>query len=177
MTQHPKRCETCTNDECDFNENRWGSTWHNDIYYFMKKCGCASHSSASEPVPLLEYCDNEVCMDKGRSGCDPENCNYIKSVKVQNRIKHDASHSRAEGPVLESNPCEENGCTDIEICDEMCEHARIYSPAYVRESRQKAREKVLDEALAEFQNINAPPVRVTYIRHVLESLRQQEGKP
>lgn len=45
------------------------------------------------------------------------------------------------------------------------------------QARKAGREQVLDEALAEFQNINAPPVRVTYIRHVLESLRQQEGKP
>jgi len=71
-SKHPKRCETCTNDECDFNEDRWGSTWHNDIYYFMKKCGCASHSSASEPVPdsatLIEYAQREWANREERRG-------------------------------------------------------------------------------------------------------------
>ena len=31
------------------------------------------------------------------------------------------------------NPCEEQGCTDTEQCDEICEHSRIYSPAWVKE--------------------------------------------
>lgn len=45
------------------------------------------------------------------------------------------------------NPCIENGCTDIENCDEICEHSRIFSPAWVKQHdtdiRKDEREKVL----------------------------------
>ena len=50
-----------------------------------------------------------------------------------------------------SNPCEEQGCTDIENCDEICDHSRIYSPAWVKEHdaaiRKVERERVLDKLL------------------------------
>ena len=31
------------------------------------------------------------------------------------------------------NPCIERGCTDIEDCDEICVHSRIFSPNWVKE--------------------------------------------
>lgn len=43
---HPQRCETCNKIECVFNLTKWYSTWHSDLYYFIDKMGCASHSSA-----------------------------------------------------------------------------------------------------------------------------------
>jgi len=42
-----------------------------------------------------------------------------------------------------SSACEDNGCTDPEACDEICEHSRIYSPAWVRKHDKEEREKVL----------------------------------
>ncbi len=94
-----------------------------------------------------------------------------------------ASHSSASGPAPEPNPCEENGCTDIENCDEICEHMRIYSPAYVRESRQKARAEVLDELAeptiraSEEAEQNGDYVSQTCYEDVLKwiaAIRQQE---
>jgi hypothetical protein len=38
------RCETCKNIDCVFAE-KWRTTWHSDMYYFINKMGCASHSS------------------------------------------------------------------------------------------------------------------------------------
>jgi len=53
---------------------------------------------------------------------------------------------RAKGEKLqEPNPCEENGCTDIENCDEICQHSRIYSPVQMQAARKAERERVLDE--------------------------------
>jgi len=41
----------------------------------------------------------------------------------------------------EENPCTENGCTDIENCDEICQHSQIYSPAWVNEHDKKSEVK------------------------------------
>lgn len=52
---------------------------------------------------------------------------------------------RAKGEKLqELNPCEENGCTDIENCDEICQHSRIYSPIQMQAARNAERERVLN---------------------------------
>jgi hypothetical protein len=45
--QHPQRCETCNKIECVFSITKWYSTWHSDLYYFINKMGCASHSTVS----------------------------------------------------------------------------------------------------------------------------------
>ena len=47
-----------------------------------------------------------------------------------------------------ATPCEENGCTDIENCDEICEHQRIYSQAWLREHDAAIRNAMLDEVIA-----------------------------
>jgi hypothetical protein len=47
------------------------------------------------------------------------------------------------------NPCEENGCTDIENCDEICQHSRIYSPVQMQQAIAQATAAVL-EILDEF---------------------------
>jgi hypothetical protein len=36
------------------------------------------------------------------------------------------------------NPCEESGCTDIENCDEICQHSRIYSPVQMQQAIAQA---------------------------------------
>lgn len=46
------------------------------------------------------------------------------------------------------NPCIENGCTDIENCDEVCQNSRIYTPLQMQQAKKEAtaaeRERVLD---------------------------------
>jgi len=52
-----------------------------------------------------------------------------------------ASHSEARPhPPAPENPCIENGCTDIENCDEICQHSRIYSPVQIQEAKTEAYE-------------------------------------
>ena len=36
-------------------------------------------------------------------------------------------------PASVPNPCAENGCTDTENCDEICQHQRIYSLAWLKD--------------------------------------------
>ncbi len=36
------------------------------------------------------------------------------------------------------NPCEENGCTDTDNCDEICQHSRIYSPVQMQQAVAQA---------------------------------------
>jgi len=42
------------------------------------------------------------------------------------------------------NPCEEQGCTDIHDCDEICEHQRMYTPAWVKQHDTAIRNVTLD---------------------------------
>ena len=42
-TPHSKICKTCANTDCNFNKEKWGSTWHSDVYYFIDKFGCNVH--------------------------------------------------------------------------------------------------------------------------------------
>ena len=46
------------------------------------------------------------------------------------------------------NPCEGNGCTDIENCDEICKHSRIYSQIQMQQAIAQATKKAR-ETLAE----------------------------
>ena len=45
------------------------------------------------------------------------------------------------------NPCIEQGCDDIDNCDEICEHSRIYSPAWVKQHDTTIRNSTLDEMI------------------------------
>jgi len=57
------------------------------------------------------------------------------------------------------NPCEEQGCTDIHDCDEICEHQRMYTPAWVKQHdkaiRKAERERVLEVVDIECQEIQS----------------------
>ena len=68
--------------------------------------------------------------------------------EIQQEMALDALHRiRSHPHTSTSNPCIENGCTDTEQCDEICEHSRIYSPAWVKEHdtaiRTEERNKIL----------------------------------
>jgi hypothetical protein len=43
------------------------------------------------------------------------------------------------------NPCEENGCSDIENCDEICQHSRIYSPVQMQQAIARATKKARED--------------------------------
>lgn len=49
----------------------------------------------------------------------------------------------------QENICEENGCTGVENCDEICQHSRLFSPLQMKQAKEeaarKAREKVLED--------------------------------
>jgi hypothetical protein len=45
------------------------------------------------------------------------------------------------------NPLTENGCTDTENCDEICQHSRIYSSARVRGGVPRVPLVSIDEAV------------------------------
>ena len=64
---------------------------------------------------------------------------------------HDCHHRHTPT----SNPCEEQGCTDIENCDEICEHSRIYSPAWVKQHDTAIRNATLDTLDLECQEIKS----------------------
>jgi hypothetical protein len=65
----------------------------------------------------------------------------------------------------QENACEENGCTDIENCDEICQHSRIFSPLQMQESKieaaRKAREDVLNKLTVAVADMGFPMIDKT----------------
>jgi hypothetical protein len=45
------------------------------------------------------------------------------------------------------SPCEDNGCTDIENCDEICQHSRLYSPIQMEAAKKQAAAQAREKAL------------------------------
>ena len=83
-------------------------------------------------------------------------CNRCRIVEqctdAHDDDEHPPCYSRpAPASDAPENPCIENGCTDIEDCDEICEHSHIFSPAWVKkhdtaireQAKREDREKVL----------------------------------
>jgi hypothetical protein len=85
MTPHPQRCETCTNcnqkkiharydkfDTYEFFCNKYQVWIFGTAYNTLEIVGCASHSSASEPVPdsttLIEMAEREWHSREERRG-------------------------------------------------------------------------------------------------------------
>ena len=98
--------------------------------------------------PFSKY-ERKMMCDKIRS--------HPLSDELESAYKNGFNDGQAEGM---STPCEEQGCTDIENCDEICLHTRIYSPAqFVMQCdiiRKAERERVLVE-----------------VKHIIESLRKE----
>ena len=84
---------------------------------------------------------------------------FVKMATVEdiiNRLSEERQrcyqvHSDAEARPQEPDPCIENGCDDIDSCDEICEHNRIYSPAWVKKHdvmiREDERKKTVEDAI------------------------------
>ena len=86
-------------------------------------------------------------------------------------VQHDLNLISAEA----ENPCIENGCTDIEDCDEICQHSRIFSPLQMQQARREERERVLDELyawLSEKVEPHEAAMRVLTIGEKIKSLRE-----
>ena len=87
--------------------------------------------------------------------CKSPYWNKERGVK-ESAYKNGFNDGQAEGM---STPCEEQGCTDIENCDEICLHTRIYSPAqFVMRCdiiRKAERERVLEVVDIECQEIQS----------------------
>ena len=50
-------------------------------------------------------------------------------------------------PAAPTNPCDDQGCTDPDNCDEICQHQRIYSQVQMDEKVAQARADALDKAI------------------------------
>ena len=72
------------------------------------------------------------------------------------------------------NPCEEQGCTDTEQCDEICEHSRIYSPAWVKEHDTAIRNATLDKLTGVFGQSAFVCLEKTWVLGVIKSLRSEQ---
>ena len=88
---------------------------------------CASHS-ALQQVPDETRCD--AALDPFRA---EELLKWVYA-ETERRMKQPLQ----QVPEPEPDPCAENGCTDMENCDEICENARIYSPVQVQERIETA---------------------------------------
>jgi hypothetical protein len=121
-TPTPETCETCEwMIRADEREKR-DAAIRNAVLKKLLDDVCKQCPVREEHMPLEDYC---------AESCDE--C-LINSVV-------------AESLHTPENPCTENGCTDIEGCDEICEHSRIYSPAWVQKRdaaiRNSERQRVL----------------------------------
>jgi hypothetical protein len=158
---HPLRCETCKFKlpECD--KEALGSRVCKKIFledpkalqigipYFINIVGCASHIATSRPAPLTQN-DNGDCL------IICQHCGKVTQVQC------------AEAALSQ---CEENGCTGIDNCDEICIHQRIYSQAQMDEKVAQSREDVLD-IFDEFLNSDAHLTLYKWeIREKIRSLR------
>jgi len=97
--------------------------------------------------PFSKY-ERKMMCDKIRS--------HPLSDELESAYKNGFNDGQAEGM---STPCEEQGCTDIENCDEICLHTRIYSPAQfvmqcdiIRKAEQKRVLEVVDIECQEIQS-------------------------
>jgi hypothetical protein len=84
-------------------------------------------------------------------------------------------------PSEQENPCIENGCTDIENCDEICQHSRIYSPLQMQQARKDEREKVLNkfEEIIRLHDVDELRYADLYNEFlvVYKLLRSKQGEP
>lgn len=94
------------------------------------------------------------------------------------RMSNEGVCSHSSAGKLAQNPCDENGCTDIETCDEICQNSRIYSSLQMEEAKKQAaseaREKVLDALCRDFKGRYVEDA-INEIRQFPESLRS--GQP
>ena len=64
----------------------------------------------------------------------------LLSYSVSDARKREiAQEIRAREVPEEPDPCADNGCTDIENCDEICQNTRLYSPLQMQEAKKAAR--------------------------------------
>jgi hypothetical protein len=110
----------------------------------------------SEPAAPFDpksciLCDHVIVQQVLGNKCEQSGslCCYMRSCPEEDRKRREAAKEARE------NPCEENGCTDIESCDEICQHSRIYSPVQMQQAIAQAtaaeNKRVLDLIIKEAQ--------------------------
>lgn len=100
----------------------------------------------SEPMYLIS--ESELCaVDDGE--CD---MTTIEELVVKIRARGPVS-AQQQAP---ANPCLENGCTDIENCDEICEHQRLYSPAWLAQHDAAIAAQTRIDARKEWEEEHTP---------------------
>ena len=106
----------------------------------------------SRPAPNINGVIKELeqtikCNERWGNKLEP----YYRGVNAAHELTisllmHPANQTVQQ---TEENPCTENGCTDIENCDEICQHSRVYSPFQMQQAIAQATEaenkRVLDE--------------------------------
>lgn len=110
--QEPQRCW----HECVCKEYR---AWYLNAVHVDEPC--------ADTLTCEHFCEH----DTSQPVPDGEKC-CITCINVPCKILDRVPCPRQE------NPCEDNGCTDIENCDEICQHSRIYSPIQMQEGKKAA---------------------------------------
>jgi hypothetical protein len=138
-----------------------------------------SRPHTSAPAPGPSKC--QICVLTAGSCLSQHDAQVAKAARedVLKELTEKFSELRHEGWNLwkgqeaideilgkRPNPCEENGCTDIENCDEICQHSRLFSPLQMQEAKEQAakaaREQVLD-AIINWKRKNCFWIRVDTI--------------
>jgi hypothetical protein len=72
------------------------------------------------------------------------------------------------------DPCADNGCTDIEDCDEICQHSRIYSPIQMQDAIKRATEvenkRVLDDMRGKIDRYMSSDLNILAHRSIRENI-------
>lgn len=100
----------------------------------------------------------------------PGVCQYERRLEILRKVITDRDPT--------PNPCEENRCTDVENCDEICQHSRLFSPLQMQEAKQvaanAAREQVLNAVEEFLNNDDHLSLYKWEVREQLRSLRAQQ---
>jgi hypothetical protein len=78
-----------------------------------------------------------------------ENAHYATEMALVQFANEIRSRPHTQAP---ADPCEENGCTDTDQCDEICEHQRIYTPAQMKAAKAEAARTATMAAYTEMAN-------------------------
>ena len=99
-----------------------------------------AESASDEPMYLISESELARYHNLVR-GMNPDNLE-----KLTNAIRSRPAPAQQQAP---ANPCIGNDCIDIENCDEICKHQRVYSPAWLAQHDAGIATKARKEGYAE----------------------------
>ena len=123
-----------------------------------------------------QHCDHEcVCPIYGTHCAYGYPCTHNTGLMGTTTTAECTHDTRPHTQPERNKPCEEQGCTDIENCDEICDHSRIYSPAWVKEHDTAIRNATLGEAIKAWEKWfdygYERPIQKKSVSNMLRSLR------